>query len=402
MTKNKQCNGFPMDCENEYCTFQINPVPIFKWMSERINESFSCTTSPKLITGNSPNDYLFNGNCKVSNRKCHLHDSIIVWDATIYHESPLYKTIVRQRHESFVASDSQLNYYNKDYLSNKIKEPQLSHNSRKEEEGEESGKNDKLDSDDEETSEDSEEEDDDYQLNQREQIPSQKKNFNFLDSYKKEIFGDARMAYLLLQNWCLQNSYEFLNENDAYVLDYKADIYELQLSFSESKFKPGYKLLKEKYTINEDISGGRLKIILYRWSTESNINPTIRYDSQKDIYFLSRESDPQFENFIDMIYCDEKCYLDCDNLAKLNFDGYISLLNSIRMVNSNWKFSSCSCKGYFKNYACKHILVIVLSKKISRVPDKYLDSVIESKPKPRKKKKSSILECETIILLGLL
>ena len=39
------------------------------------------------------------------------------------------KTIVRQRHESFVASDSQLNYFNIDYLSNKIREPQLSHNS---------------------------------------------------------------------------------------------------------------------------------------------------------------------------------------------------------------------------------------------------------------------------------
>ncbi|CAF1073530.1 unnamed protein product [Brachionus calyciflorus] len=112
MTKNKQCNGFPMDCQNEYFTFQSNPVPIFKWMSERTNESFSCTTSPKLITGNSPNDYLFNGKCKVSDRECHLHDSIIVWDAIIYHECPLYKisqeTFTLQQNNDVIITNNNL------------------------------------------------------------------------------------------------------------------------------------------------------------------------------------------------------------------------------------------------------------------------------------------------------
>ncbi|CAF1139182.1 unnamed protein product [Brachionus calyciflorus] len=90
MTKNKQCNGFPMDCENEYCTFQSNP----------------------LITGNSPNDYLFNGKCKVSDRECHLHNSIIVWDATIYYERPLYKisqeTITLQQNNDVVIINNNL------------------------------------------------------------------------------------------------------------------------------------------------------------------------------------------------------------------------------------------------------------------------------------------------------
>ncbi|CAF0861195.1 unnamed protein product [Brachionus calyciflorus] len=39
------------------------------------------------------------------------------------------KTIVRQIHESFLASDPQLQYFNIDYLNNKFREPQLSHNS---------------------------------------------------------------------------------------------------------------------------------------------------------------------------------------------------------------------------------------------------------------------------------
>ncbi|CAF0957951.1 unnamed protein product [Brachionus calyciflorus] len=86
-----ECHGKPMDCDNEYCSFTSNPQPSFRWMSEISNETFSCNTSPKLITSNSPNDYLFNGKCKVSDRECHLHDSIIVWDATTYHECTLYK-----------------------------------------------------------------------------------------------------------------------------------------------------------------------------------------------------------------------------------------------------------------------------------------------------------------------
>ncbi|CAF1135801.1 unnamed protein product, partial [Brachionus calyciflorus] len=60
-----------------------NPQPSFNWISEKSSESFSCSTSP--------NDFLFNGKCKVSYKEYRLHDSIIVWDATIYHECPLYK-----------------------------------------------------------------------------------------------------------------------------------------------------------------------------------------------------------------------------------------------------------------------------------------------------------------------
>ncbi|CAF0979845.1 unnamed protein product, partial [Brachionus calyciflorus] len=73
MVKNKARNDVPMDCDNEYCSYSSNPTPDFSWMSEKSNVSYSCATSPKLITANSPNDYLFNGKY-----------------STIYHECPLY------------------------------------------------------------------------------------------------------------------------------------------------------------------------------------------------------------------------------------------------------------------------------------------------------------------------
>ncbi|CAF1060505.1 unnamed protein product, partial [Brachionus calyciflorus] len=65
MVKTKKCKDSPMECEGEYCSFASNPLPTFRWMTEMKIETFSCSTSPKLITANSPNDYLFNGKCKV-------------------------------------------------------------------------------------------------------------------------------------------------------------------------------------------------------------------------------------------------------------------------------------------------------------------------------------------------
>ena len=91
MVKTKKCKDSSMECEGEYCSFASNPLPTFRWMTEMKIEIFSCSTSPKLITAHSPNDYLFNGKCKVLDRECSLQDSIIIWDATLYHECPLYK-----------------------------------------------------------------------------------------------------------------------------------------------------------------------------------------------------------------------------------------------------------------------------------------------------------------------
>ncbi|CAF1022714.1 unnamed protein product, partial [Brachionus calyciflorus] len=195
MVKSKKCNEFQMECEHDYCSYSSNPIANFKWMNEVTTEKFSCTTTPKLITANSPDDLLFNGKCKVSDRECSLKDSIIVWDATIYHECPLYKiaqetfnielnsdilisntreqpikftednysrtgfltqngiikvvsdivplnkiiqylqlstinkTIIRQRHVSYIANDYQIQFLNLDLLANNIREPLLSHNS---------------------------------------------------------------------------------------------------------------------------------------------------------------------------------------------------------------------------------------------------------------------------------
>ncbi|CAF1111095.1 unnamed protein product, partial [Brachionus calyciflorus] len=90
MVYTRKCNHNLMDCDGEYCSYSSNPVAEYSWMEEKNIISYSCSTSPKLITAQPPDEHLFNKNCKVSDKFCLLHDSIIVWDNTIFHECPLY------------------------------------------------------------------------------------------------------------------------------------------------------------------------------------------------------------------------------------------------------------------------------------------------------------------------
>lgn len=91
MVISKKCIKFPMDCDGEYCSYSANPVPTFSWLNEIQSETYSCSLSPKLITAKSSSDHLFGLKCKAKDLFCSLHDSIIIWDKTIFHECPLYK-----------------------------------------------------------------------------------------------------------------------------------------------------------------------------------------------------------------------------------------------------------------------------------------------------------------------
>ncbi|CAF1112460.1 unnamed protein product, partial [Brachionus calyciflorus] len=65
--KYETCNDMPMDFDNYYSSYSSNPMPDFLWMRKKSNVSYS-----------------------FSDRECVLHDSIIIWDSTIYQECPLY------------------------------------------------------------------------------------------------------------------------------------------------------------------------------------------------------------------------------------------------------------------------------------------------------------------------
>lgn len=60
----------------------------------------------------------------------------------------------------------------------------------------------------------------------------------------------------------------------------------------------------------------------------------------------------------------------------------------VKFKQENWKLSSCTCYTYLKEFLCKHITIIALSKKLTEIPEKFKDSVIGCKPKPGRKKKA--------------
>ena len=112
--------------------YKVNCIPIYK--IEVFLETFS-NKNKSLCFKEQPIKYIED---KFSRTGFLTQDGIIKSVSEIvacnriiqYIQLPnLDKTIVRQRHESFLATDSQLQFFNLNILTNKIREPQLSHNS---------------------------------------------------------------------------------------------------------------------------------------------------------------------------------------------------------------------------------------------------------------------------------
>lgn len=87
----RKCKDSKMDCDGDSCSYSAKLIPDFKWLQEKTIVEYSCSFSPKLIMAKTLNDSLFSTNCKVKDMFCLLHDSIIIWNSTVYHECPFYK-----------------------------------------------------------------------------------------------------------------------------------------------------------------------------------------------------------------------------------------------------------------------------------------------------------------------
>ncbi|RNA00865.1 hypothetical protein BpHYR1_033902 [Brachionus plicatilis] len=159
----------------------------------------------------------------------------------------------------------------------------------------------------------------------------------------------------------------------------------------------------------------RAKIILNRWSTDqvtikkwedepmikdaywfdalayAQKKPFLKYDKTCDIYLLTLDKMVDLEQYLDNLECDGDCIDECEFVSNLDLNTFFRYNDSVRLVKldeQNWKFSSCSCRDYLKDYMCQHIIVVLLSKKSIQVPEKYLDSVIGCKPRPGRNKKA--------------
>ncbi|RNA39955.1 hypothetical protein BpHYR1_040789 [Brachionus plicatilis] len=90
MVLSKKCNEYNMNCVEEYCSFSKIPESRYSWMQELSVTSYSCKVTPKIISAKKENDTLFNSNCKATDLKCILDNSIIIWDRVVTHECPLF------------------------------------------------------------------------------------------------------------------------------------------------------------------------------------------------------------------------------------------------------------------------------------------------------------------------
>ncbi|RNA06109.1 hypothetical protein BpHYR1_016637 [Brachionus plicatilis] len=131
----------------------------------------------------------------------------------------------------------------------------------------------------------------------------------------------------------------------------------------------------------------------------SKLKPKIKFlrdDKYKrfdDVYLLSRHVDKGYDKFYDGLECDESCLEEgsCEYYDGMTFDKFIEKNHEIRIVKfytENWIQCTCTCYTYLKEFLSKHILVICLTKKILKIPEKFYDSIIDCKPKPGIKKKA--------------
>jgi len=91
MVQTKKCQRNLMQCDGEYCSYEAIPNFEFSWLSTKSYTDYSCTIKPRVMSANSENDRVFGTKCIIKDRKCELHDSIIIWENDIIHKCPLYE-----------------------------------------------------------------------------------------------------------------------------------------------------------------------------------------------------------------------------------------------------------------------------------------------------------------------
>ncbi|CAF1107443.1 unnamed protein product [Brachionus calyciflorus] len=83
MVLSKKCGEENMICDGDYCSFSSSIKPTFHWLQEKISFSFSCSTSPKLITALTLNDNLFSTKCKAKDLVFYKDEDVIVSNSSL-------------------------------------------------------------------------------------------------------------------------------------------------------------------------------------------------------------------------------------------------------------------------------------------------------------------------------
>ena len=114
------------------------------------------------------------------------------------------------------------------------------------------------------------------------------------------------------------------------------------------------------------------------------VKPKIKYFKTENAYLITRFERELIEAYSDLFECDaqcEECFVDLNNYLNLNFKVKRVLFNT-----KNWMLSECTCKNFFKNFVCKHIILLAVKKNLTKIDYSY--QIIGENPKRGKKSKA--------------
>jgi hypothetical protein len=106
MIRSKKCVERSMYCEGSVCSFNEEPPGFYTWMKENKFEYYECKTNTKLIVAENNDSIIFSSknNCKANDLYCLLHDSIVIWNASI---------VKKSNYERLFYGEAYSNYRNK-------------------------------------------------------------------------------------------------------------------------------------------------------------------------------------------------------------------------------------------------------------------------------------------------
>ena len=141
---------------------------------------------------------------------------------------------------------------------------------------------------------------------------------------------------------------------------------------------------------------------MFKWSNGCKLNdsnPKVETISKR-VYcvFDNKISDEEYVRYTERLECiEDDCY-NCITEDKLDFNGFCDFLRPFSFVvlkKKDWCQSRCTCKTFFKEYICEHIVMISLKYGGLVIPE---DVNIGQKPKrgrPAKADKAALVKQKT-------
>lgn len=98
--------------------------------------------------------------------------------------------------------------------------------------------------------------------------------------------------------------------------------------------------------------------------------PQVKYLTNENVYLLlnATQDKSNFEKFVES----SECSLECEDLTSCfgSFSDFFLLNRLVKRVSLNsscWQLSKCSCRTFFKQFICKHIVFLAVKRNLTEI-----------------------------------